>query len=148
MKKYSFLACGFCALMVVCALVCTSPQNPFSDPKSAAIVADSSLTSLKDSVAAFTSVPCTVSVYLPDLMDSFFVTRRIGSLADTGIASGKVTSAKIAFSLPLDYPGTYTVKIRIVKIDKSVDTLTKTFTVYSPSAAQVSFVLPQKDTAL
>jgi hypothetical protein len=145
MKKYTLIASGCCAFMVVLALFCSSPQNPFSNPKSAAIVADSSLTSLKDSVAAFTTAPCTVSVYLPDLMDSFFVTLRIDSLSNTGIASGKVTSEKIAFPLPVEYPGTYTVTVRIVKIDKTVDSLTKTFTVFSSYAAHVDFVLPQKD---
>ena len=131
--------------MLVLALVCTNPQNPFTNPKSAAIVADSSLTSLKDSVAAFTSVPCTVSVYLPGLIDSFFVTRSIGSQVDTAIASGKVTAATFAFSLPVLYPGSYTIKVRIVKTDKTADSLTRTFIVYSPYTTLINFVLPQTD---
>jgi hypothetical protein len=134
--------------VVALALYCTNPQNPFSNPKSAKIVADSSLTSLKDSVQAFTTIPCTVSLYLPDLFDSFFVVRRIGTGTDSVIASGTVSSSQVAFSLPVTYPGIYTVNIRIVKTDKTVDSLTRTFTVYAPYSLQVGFILPQKDSLL
>jgi hypothetical protein len=150
MKKRSITVCGLLTSAVALVLCCGSPQNPFTNPKSAVIVPDSSLTSLKkDSVAEFTAVPCTVSVYLPDLIDSFFVTRSIGSQADTTIASGKVTASKFAFSLPVEYPGAYTVSVRIVKIDKTQDSLTRTFTVYSlaplvsPDSAAYHIILPQ-----
>jgi hypothetical protein len=148
MKRSFFTACTLPASALVLALFCASPQNPFTDPKSAGIVADSSLTSLTDSVSAFSTVPCTVSVYLPDLIDSFFVSRKIGSQAGTTIASGTVTASKIAFSLPVDYPGEYIITVRIVKTDKTGDTLTKTITVYSPYSMQLSIVLPQKDSLL
>jgi hypothetical protein len=148
LRKHGIIVCGILASVVALALYCTNPQNPFSNPKSAKIVADSSLTSLKDSMQAFTTVPCTVSLYLPDLFDSFFVVRRIGTGTDSVIASGTVSSSQVAFSLPVTYPGIYTLNIRIVKTDKTEDSLTRTFTVYAPYTMQVGFILPQKDSLL
>jgi MFS-type transporter involved in bile tolerance (Atg22 family) len=54
-------------------LFCTSPQNPYSNPDNAKIQADSSLAALKDTLKISTEYKCTVNVFLPNLVDSFFV---------------------------------------------------------------------------
>ena len=59
-KRTATLLCGIFLSVGALALFCGNPQNPYTQPKSAIIVADSSLRSLNDSVKAFTAVPCTV----------------------------------------------------------------------------------------
>jgi hypothetical protein len=138
MKKrfFSALFIGGAALI----LVCGPSQSPYTNPADAKIVPDNSLRSLdamSDSLKVFTTVKCTVEVYLPKLIDSFYVhLSRIGS--DSIIASGAVTGASFDFPLSVSIPGVYNLTVVVVKTDKSGDTLTKPITVY----AMVPVVVP------
>jgi hypothetical protein len=129
------------------ALFCGTPQNPYSQPKSAIIVADSSLNSLNDSVKAFIAVPCTVSLYLPNLIDSIHV-HIVKSGFDTIIAGGAVSSTEFIFGFYTGSPGLYQVTVVAERTDNSLDSMTKQVTVYLhlpsvvPDSTSFSITLP------
>ena len=116
-------------------LECGPSQSPYTNPADAKIIVDNSLRSLdarSDSLKVFSAVQCTVELYLPKLIDSFYVhLSRIGS--DSIIASGAVTGASFTFPLSVSVPGVYGLTIMVVKTDKSVDSLPKTITVFAMS---------------
>jgi PKD repeat protein len=116
-------------------LLCGPNQSPYTNPADAKIVAGNSLRSLdagSDSLKVFSAVQCTVELYLPKLIDSFYVhLSRNGS--DSIIASGAVTGASFMFPLSVSVPGVYGLKVVVVKNDKSTDSLEKTITVYAMS---------------
>jgi hypothetical protein len=128
-KRTATLLCGILLSMGALALFCGNPQNPYTQPKSAIIVADSSLRSLKDSVKAFTTVPCSVSLYLPNLIDSIHV-HVVRSGFDTIIAGGAVSASPYTFGFYTASPGAYQVKVVVVRSDNSVDSMIKQVTVY------------------
>ena len=103
-------------------LFCTSPQNPYSNPDNAKIQADSSLAALKDTLKISTEYKCTVNVFLPNLVDSFFVDYN-DSFIQKGAVNGK---SPITFSFTPAYTGDYQVKFIIVKTNGSKDSLVKT----------------------
>jgi hypothetical protein len=109
-------------------LFCTSPQNPYSNPDNAIIQADSSLAALKDTLKISTEYKCTVNVFLPNLVDSFFV--RSG---DITIQKGAVNgTSPVLFSFtPVD-TGAYLVRFVIVKTNGGKDSLVKTGLVVAP----------------
>jgi hypothetical protein len=115
--------------------MCGPAQSPYTNPADAKILIDNSLRSLdarSDSLKVFTAVQCTVELYLPKLIDSFYVhLSRNGS--DSIIASGTVTGASFTFPLSVSAPGVYGLKVAVVKTDKSVDSLVKTITVFAMS---------------
>ncbi len=108
---------------------CASPKNPPTNPSDANIIIDSSLKSVRDSIKAATVVQCTVSVFLPNLVDSFFVTLDKTGY-DTTIASGKVTQDIVTFQLAPQSTGTFKLSVVIVKADGSRDSLVKDITVF------------------
>jgi hypothetical protein len=121
-------------------LLCGPSQSPYTNTADAKIIKENSLRSLdarSDSLKVFTAVKCTVELYLPKLIDSFYVhLSRSGS--DSIIASGAVTGASFDFPLSVSVPGVYDLTVVIVKTDKSTDTLVKNNTVY----AMVPVVVP------
>jgi hypothetical protein len=148
MKKrfYSVMLISGAALFLICA----PAQSPYTNPADAKILIDNSLRSLdarSDSVKVFTAVQCTVELYLPKLIDSFYV-HLSGNGGDSVIASGAVTGTPFTFPLSVSVPGVYGLTIVVVKKDKSADTLVKTITVYAmspvvtPDAPAHTVVLP------
>jgi hypothetical protein len=150
MKKCSITACVAVASMVALVMFCGNPQNPYTNPKSAEIVADSSLTSLKDSVKVFTAVPCTVSLSLPNLMDSIHV-HVVKSGFDSIIAGGAVSSGKFTFDFAAASLGVYQLKVIVVRSDNSIDSIVKQVTVYvrlpvvTPDSAVYHTILSLQD---
>jgi hypothetical protein len=111
-----------CFLMFAAVfLSCTHPLDPYSNPDNAIIQPDSSLTTLKDTLKISTAYTCSVNVFLPNLVDSFFV--RIG---DSTIQKGAVNgTSPIIFSfVPVD-TGAYQVRFVIAKSNGSKDSLVK-----------------------
>jgi len=108
---------------------CAAPKNPFTNPADAKIITDSSLKSVQDSVKASTTLPCTVSVFLSNLVDSFFVTFGAPG-ADSTIASGKVTQDIITFQLAPKNIGKFNLTVVIIKSDSSRDSIVKSLTVF------------------
>jgi hypothetical protein len=147
MKKFSVVVSAILASAVALVLCCGTPQNPYTNPKSAQIVADSSLTSLQDSVKMFKTVPCSVSLYLPNLIDSIHV-HVVKSGFDTIIAGGKVSSDEFTFDFTAALPGVYQLKVFIVRSDNSIDSLIRQVTVYvllpvvTPDSAAYHVILP------
>lgn len=146
MKRLA-LATAVCAALI---LSCTNGKSPFSNPADAKIVPQMSLHSLdavNDSVRVNTALQCTVQVYLPNLIDSFYVHSGTGG-ADSIIASGAVTGVSFSFSFSEKAAGDYALVVVIVKADKSVDSLKRTVTVYAmspvvtPDSAAIHVVLP------
>ena len=146
MKRLA-LATAVCAALI---LSCANGKSPFSNPADAKIVPQMSLHSLdakNDSVRVNTALQCTVQVYLPNLIDSFYVHSGTGG-ADSIIASGAVTGVSFSFSFSEKIAGDYALVVVIVKADKSVDSLTRTVTVYAmspvvtPDSAAIHVVLP------
>jgi hypothetical protein len=128
-------------------LSCVPAESPFSNPADATILKDNSLRSLdakSDSLKAFTTEQCTVSLYLSDLIDSFYVHRSFSG-KDTVVAGGSVTDTAIRFPFAVTTPGIYNLKVVIVKTDGTRDSLSRTVTVYSPLSPTLSFVLPATD---
>jgi hypothetical protein len=121
-------------------LLCGTSQSPYTNPADAKIIINNSLQSLdarSDSLKVGTTVKCTMEVYLPKLIDSFYVhLSRNGS--DSIIASGAVTGASFTFPLSVSVPGVYELTVVVVKTDKTEDMLAKTITVY----AMVPIVVP------
>lgn len=150
MKKCSITACVAVASMVALVMFCGNPQNPYTNPKFAEIVADSSLTSLKDSVKVFTAVPCTVSLSLPNLMDSIHV-HVVKSGFDSIIAGGAVSSGKFTFDFAAASLGVYQLKVIVVRSDNSIDSIVKQVTVYvrlpvvTPDSAVYHTILSLQD---
>jgi hypothetical protein len=118
-------------LLIPFLLVCTSNKNPFSEAPSAAIVKDSSLTSLRDSIKITTAVSCTVSLNRPDLIDSFLV-RSTYQNKDSILASSKQTAGKVFFTFAPVRAGTYQITVVIVRADNTSDSIAKTVIVYIP----------------
>jgi len=129
MGKPRFLAAMLLSAALAIVLFCGNPKNPYSSPSAAKIFADSSLTSLNDSVKAFTEVPCSVSLYLPGLIDSMYV-HVVKTGYDTVIAGVAVKTDKVAFDFVAPAPGTYQVKVFIVRSDNSFDSLIKEVKVF------------------
>ena len=118
-----------CLLMFMLTfLFCSSPQNPYSNPNNAIIQDSVSLTTLKDTLKISTVYRCTVNVFLPNLVDSFFV-----RLSDSTIQKGAVNSTSpIIFPFtPVD-TGAYQVRVVIVKTNGSKDSLVKNGLVVAP----------------
>lgn len=120
MLKHGTIVCLF--MFIPLFLFCTSPQNPYSNPDNAIIQADSSLAALKDTLKNSTEYKCTVNVFLPNLVDSFFVDYN-DSFIQKGAVNGK---SPITFSFTPAYTGDYQVKFIIVKTNGSKDSLVKT----------------------
>ena len=142
MKK-SFLS-GLFLIGPMLTLLCGPSQNPYSNPADAIIVPAKSLQSLDakgDSVKAFTSVQCSVEVYLPKLIDSFYVhvTKNGG---DTIIAKGAISGTEFSFTFSAGSAGTYGLDVIVVKTDGTHDSLSKTVTVfvYAPVVTPDSLV--------
>lgn len=117
----------------VLLLSCSNSPSPFTNPANAGFVPAQSLRSLdvkNDSVKIKATVPCTVQVYLPNLIDSFFVHASLNG-ADSILASGVVTGNSFSFLFSENVPGVYKLNVVIVKSDATKDTLQKTVTVYS-----------------
>ena len=111
-------------------LFCSSPQNPYTNPDNAIIRADSSLVSLNDTLKISTEYKCSVNVYLPNLVDSFFV-----RVSDSTIQKGAVNGiSPISFSYTPADTGAYQVRFVIVKTNGSKDSLVKTGHVISPAS--------------
>jgi hypothetical protein len=133
MKKRFFSIVLFCGAALF--LLCAPAQSPYNNPADAKILIDNSLRSLdarSDSLKVSTAVQCSVELYLPKLIDSFYV-HLSGGGSDSIIASGTVTGASFTFPLSVSVPGVYGLTIVVVKTDKSADTLAKTITVYAMS---------------
>jgi hypothetical protein len=114
-------------------LSCSSGPSPFSNPANAGFSPAQSLRSLdvkNDSVKVKATVPCTVQVYLPNLIDSFFVHASLNG-SDSTLASGAITGNSFTFPFTENAPGVYKLNVVIVKSDSTKDTLSKTVTVYS-----------------
>ena len=146
MKKLALVP-AVCAALI---LACTSGKSPFSNPADAKIVPAKSLLSLdakNDSVKVNTAVECTVQVYLPNLIDSFYVHTVRGGL-DSVIAAGPVTGQSFSFLFSGNAAGDYSLVVVIVRSDKTPDSLTKTITVYTmapvvtPDSAAYHVFLP------
>jgi hypothetical protein len=143
MQKYT-LAMALCAAAL---LSCAPSQSPFTNTADAKIQNDKSLHSLdavSDSVKAYSSQPCTVAVYLSNLIDSFYVVMSSGG-KDSIVSRGAVTGAAFVFPLDVSGPGTYGLKVVVVKTDNSRDSISRTLTVYSST---ISILFPAKDSLL
>ena len=102
-------------------LACVQPQNPFINPNNAVIQADKSLGVLKDTLETSTQYACSVSIYLPNLVDSFFV-----KSGDSTLFKGAVDSVSpIVFPFTPAKTGAYQVRFVIVKANGSKDSLVK-----------------------
>jgi hypothetical protein len=128
-------------------LVCGPSQSPYSNPADAKILIDQSLRSLDtlhDSLTAFSTVQCTVELYLPKLIDSFYVHVSTNG-KDSVVTSGAVAGTQITFPFTVAAPGIYGLKVVVVKTNDSTDSISRTITVYSSLSAQAAFVLPVRD---
>jgi hypothetical protein len=112
-----------CLLSVIPALLlCVQPRNPYSNPDNALIQADKSLTALTDTLKTATQYACSVNVYLPNLVDSFFV-----KSGDSLIQKGPVNGlSPIVFPFTPGDTGAYLVRVVIVKANGGKDSLIKT----------------------
>ncbi|MBD3321023.1 MAG: hypothetical protein GF350_08025, partial [Chitinivibrionales bacterium] len=126
MKRSHFLFLFLCCPVLF--LTCESPKAPDEQHRNAQIDVGNSLVSLPDSIPTGNSYSCTLSVILPDLVDSFFVRRVYNDTDIAIIANGTVTDSHIAFSLSLNQSGEYGLDIVIVKGDNSRDSAS--FAVY------------------
>lgn len=148
MKRKSILAVG--ALGFLLFLQCSNPAtNPYT-PSSAKITPQNSfrtLTAKNDSLQTASAVQCTVGLYLPSQIDSFYIHLTPVGGMDNVFLKGAVSSvdSAIAFPLTVSTPGTYMLKFVIVKKDKTLDSLTRTIVVYSSYLPQLTLIVTSND---
>lgn len=126
-----------CCIFIAKLLFCTSPQDPFSNPDNAVIQKDSSLSALRDTLKISTEYKCSVTVFLPNLIDSFFV-RNGDSTIQKGAVNG--TSPVIFSFSPID-TGAYQLRFVIVKTNGGKDSLIKNGHVITPPSPNDARIL-------
>jgi hypothetical protein len=113
---------GPCFLLTVLMfLFCAQPENPYLNPNNATIQVSTSLKTLTDTLKTSTQYKCSVDVFLPNLVDSFFVT----NFDSTILKAAANALTPITFSFTPPDTGAYKIRVIIVKINGSKDSLVK-----------------------
>jgi hypothetical protein len=126
-KKYS-ISLLFVLFVLSLFYTCTLPTDPSKNPKYAKIEKEN-ITALPSVVPMGSVYKCTLLVALPQLIDSFTVTKSASNVKNI-LASGDSTGDTIFFTLELLQPDSYQISIILYK-SQYQDTLKKQFTVFS-----------------
>ncbi|HEX2956394.1 MAG TPA: hypothetical protein VHO70_06175 [Chitinispirillaceae bacterium] len=108
--------------------ICTLPMDPAKNPKNAKIEKEN-VRQLPSAVPMGSVFKCTLVVALPELVDSFTISKSTGTVS-TVIASGDSLSDTICFTLELLQPDDYLISIILYKA-AYLDTLEKKISVFS-----------------
>ena len=124
-----------------------NPQNPYENPANAKILADQSLTNVKDSLLIGKTYACSVAVSLPLLVDSVVISVS-GHGSDSVIQKIAVKGASpVVFSYsPVD-TGSFSMQVVIIKTNKTRDSLAqrKQFKAVAPAHCSILSFRPSTD---
>ncbi|HEX7510042.1 MAG TPA: hypothetical protein VF335_01970, partial [Chitinivibrionales bacterium] len=136
------------SLVTLCLVTCAkNPQNPYENPANAKILADQSLTNVKDSLLIGNTYACSVAVSLPSLVDSVVISVS-GHRSDSVIQKIAVKGASpVVFSYsPVD-TGSFFMQVVIIKTNKTKDSLAqrKQFREVAPAQCSILSFRPSYD---
>ena len=146
MKKFFAYLASAIVLSVFCGCA-PVPSNPYENPANVKILVDQSLTNVKDTLLIGTTYPCSVSVYLPALVDTVII--RVDGAGKDGIIQKIAVKgiSPIVFSFSPPDTGAFAMQVIIIKTNNTEDSLSqpKRFLVAAPQRCKILSFTPSVD---